>query len=397
MKVAIVAFPGNNCEIETARAATRNGFSAQIFRWNDAGSLEKFAPDLVILPGGFSFEDRGRAGVIAVQEPIFEVIADLARNGKIIWGICNGAQMLVESGFLGFDLALAQNVRRDPSGHVLGSGFFSDWICCAAANQTSAFTKFLPEQSVLHLPIAHAEGRFVSPNSATLQAQTLFKYVAKDGSPANHFPENPNGSQCAAAAVGNAAGTICAMMPHPERFFKTFDGDKIFHSIAKFIRSGAAPKSVEIKTWKDLATPKIGKFERQPRKIYAEKKLIIADNEAFSISTASGQSLEKTILFEISAPENLAEKIKHSGLLFNPSKEFLVDENLDQKKRKKSFAVREFDDDQSANLGQKLSEIFGAKISVQIYKIWHFQSKDSHWQSATRMLANTSSAEILEC
>ena len=426
-KSAVIAFPGNNCEIETARAATRNGFETQIFRWNQIDEFRDFHPDFIVLPGGFSFEDRGRSGVIASRDPIFDEIRNFARAGKIILGICNGAQMIVESGILGFELALARNVRRDESGRVLGTGFFNAWVNLIPERKNTAFTQFPNFNRPLRVPIAHGEGRFVSRDPEISQKLisgeiVAFRYSDADGVSASKFPENPNGSTASVAGVVNSAGTICAMMPHPERFFEKFDGDEIFRSVHKFLEKNPNPTPVEIGDFANFPPPKIQNFKFSPEKIYIEKKLIITDNENFSVRSAaesiSGESidLDRTILFEISGnfpnPNSARQKILDSGWIFNPSKEFLVDKpglenkpGLEKTSKKQSpgstnLATTDFQNDDADHLAEQLSARFDQKISVRIFKIWKFTKKTTPTALEkilkSRLLANPNSTEIFK-
>ena len=178
-KLAVIAFPGNNCEIETQRAAMRNGFESTIIRWNQPELVKDF--DAYILPGGFSFEDRGRSGAISAREDIFDALKKETKKGKIILGICNGAQMVVESGLIPvknapLPFALAHNIRHDKNGHVLGTGFYNSWVNLIPKRRDTAFTNSI--EGVLRVPIAHGEGRFTSVNEDALKALENGKHVA---------------------------------------------------------------------------------------------------------------------------------------------------------------------------------------------------------------------------
>ncbi len=410
MKAVVIAFPGNNCESETKRVCLRNGFDAEILRWNEIEKFKNSNPDLIVLPGGFSFEDRGRSGVIASREPIFDVIRNFAKQGKIILGVCNGAQMVVESGLIpiGYNptpFALAKNVRRDESGHVLGTGFFNEWIWCTPKNKETAFTKFL-KKDVLKLPIAHGEGRFCSRDDAANESLesgscVAFRYCDESGKVSEKFPVTPNGSAFATTAIVNQAGTIMAIMPHPERFFEITDGDDILQSIKIWIEKKCSPSEVTIGDFARMEAPEIKEFEKLSDAIYFEKKLIITDNENFSIKSTANKitntdiQTEKSILFEITGSNLSADKITKSGLVFNSSKEFCVDSPAQFSAGK--FAVAEFDDDQAKNLEEKLSEFLNKKINVRIFKIWDFIDTEKSVVEKVlqnRLLANPNSAEI---
>src|SRR3989338_3801427 len=115
MTIAVILFPGTNCEEETARACKSVGLNAEIVRWNSA-NIESY--DGYIIPGGFSYEDRVRAGVISAKDPILKIIKKEAKKGKPVLGICNGCQILIESGLIPglkdkVEMALAPNINND--------------------------------------------------------------------------------------------------------------------------------------------------------------------------------------------------------------------------------------------------------------------------------------------
>jgi len=223
--VVVIQFPGVNCEYETARALASVGLSAKIVRWNAAAdSLEHAAA--IVLPGGFSYQDRIRAGVVAAKDRIMDAVFDAASRGVPVLGICNGAQILVESGTVpGFqtgtiDLALAPNRMPDRT------GYFCTWVRVKKGPARCIFTEFLDgaleDAGTIPIPLAHAEGRFVTSSDEVARrleaAEGLaLLYARPDGSTADSFPENPNGSLLAIAGVTNPAGNVLALMPHPER------------------------------------------------------------------------------------------------------------------------------------------------------------------------------------
>ncbi len=221
-KVAVIQFPGVNCEYETVRALMASGLDAEVFRWNlDSSILASF--DAFVLPGGFSYQDRIRAGAIAAKDPIVEEIARQAEKGRPVLGICNGAQVLVEAGLVPglspghVEMALGPN-RTDGR-----SGYLCTWVFVKAVEpERTAFTCALEPDEILPLPIAHAEGCFLSNASDVIQSiisehLARLVYCEADGKVAETFPANPNGSILSAAALSNRTGNVMAMMPHPER------------------------------------------------------------------------------------------------------------------------------------------------------------------------------------
>ncbi|KKU77799.1 MAG: Phosphoribosylformylglycinamidine synthase I [Candidatus Peregrinibacteria bacterium GW2011_GWA2_47_7] len=345
--IAIIQFPGVNTEYETRREINNAGMNGEFFRWNDdPKKLKTF--DGFILPGGFSYEDRGRAGLIASLDPLMQLLIQETENGKPLLGICNGAQMAVESGMVPdvedkkLSMALARN-KRMQDGKVLGTGYYNDWVHIkhVAPKGRTAFTLNLDENSIINLPIAHGEGRFTTTIDGLLDVliknqQTVFRYCAEDGRIKNEFPINPNGALYNLAAICNPAGNVMAIMPHHERSKSSF---LFFESMRDYIL-GKKLDSVKIRKFR------LPKIETMPKETYAPEKqsmeflvdLIITDNEADTLqSTIRRHGFETVTLrrkthYEVactgsSDAEKLPKKLVQSGVLLNTNKETVVLKN----------------------------------------------------------------------
>lgn len=226
-RLALVQFPGSNCEWESKRAAEAAGMDCDVFRWNlDPEGLSAYAG--YIIGGGFSYQDRIRSGVIATKEPIVaRMMSDIAEGHKPALGICNGAQVMVEAGLIpglhsgDVEMALAPN-RPDPTHRI--AGFCCRWVYVKLAcdPQRCAMTTKLQPGEIIPIPIAHGEGRFTTRDSAVVDAlrandQIVFQYCDADGNVEDRPEINPNGAVANIAGICSVEGNVMAMMPHPER------------------------------------------------------------------------------------------------------------------------------------------------------------------------------------
>lgn len=223
LDVAVIRFPGSNCDEDALRAAEAAGASAR-FVWHRESSLG--AADAVLLPGGFSYGDYLRSGAIARFSPIMTAVREHAAAGGPVLGICNGFQVLCECGLL--PGALMRNA---------GLAFQSRPVDVRVEVSAAPFTSAYEAGQVLRLPVAHGDGRYVAAPDvvARLEAEgrILLRYV-RAGMP--DAPANPNGSVDDIAGVTNEAGNVAGMMPHPERVadprLGRADGAGFFASLA---------------------------------------------------------------------------------------------------------------------------------------------------------------------
>jgi len=214
-RVAVVVFPGSNCDADTLAAAREAGSEAY-FVWHRDTDLQR--ADTVILPGGFSYGDYLRSGAIARFSPIMRAVTDYAHDGGAVLGICNGFQILCEAGLL--PGGLMRNARLK---------FFSRPVRVRVESTDTPFTSQYRPGEELTLPIAHGDGRYVvdARAAAELEAdgQVVWRYVG----------DNPNGSTNDIAGVCSAGRNVVGIMPHPERRTTPVlggqDGARIFLSM----------------------------------------------------------------------------------------------------------------------------------------------------------------------
>ncbi len=344
IKIAILQFPGSNCEIESAAAVKRAGMQPVEFLWNgDYSHLNGL--DGYVIVGGFSYEDRSRAGVIASLDPVMEIIRQESEKGKPVLGICNGAQILVETGMVPalpsyrLGMALAPN-RREKDGHLLGTGFYNVFahLRMGVNPNSTAFTRHLGPGEVIRIPLAHAEGRYVIPEPLLGQMvaneQTPFQYCDPEGLIQDSFPTNPNGSVHNLAAVTNPRGNVMAIMPHPERVPA---GNPIFSSMRAYIESGHSHPSATKFCACERPEISVGTFAAQPHSFELLIDLIITDNTALSVQKALQVAgiragIARKTHWEIShAGEEavLRNSVIQCGELFNSNKEYVCNLSSD--------------------------------------------------------------------
>ncbi|MDH4378402.1 MAG: phosphoribosylformylglycinamidine synthase subunit PurQ [Vampirovibrionales bacterium] len=233
LRIGVVRFPGSNCEQDCLEFfndpewADAYGVSAE-YLWHQSGTIDA-GIDAVILPGGFSYGDTLRSGALASLSPILRAVKEVAAQGKPVLGICNGFQMLTESGLLPGALQLNRQ-----------GGFLCEAVALTLENRSTFFTQGYSastgtEEAPLVLPIAHAEGNYTA-DEATLEAlhvnnQVVFQYTS-----------DINGSAGNIAGICNKPGNVLGLMPHPERALyptatTTADGRKLFESLLQHLSS----------------------------------------------------------------------------------------------------------------------------------------------------------------
>lgn len=227
MKFGVVTFPGSNCD-EDMVYVLENIMGQKVEKlWHKDTDLK--GVDFVVLPGGFSYGDYLRSGAIAKLSPIMGEVIKHANKGGYVMGICNGFQILTESGLL--EGALLHN---DQQKFICKNTFIKP------ASNSTAITKGLELQKAYKIPIAHGEGRFFAPDDMLKKIQDndqiIFNYCAADGSIDD--ASNPNGSLLNIAGITNVGKNVFGMMPHPERaadhLLANEDGKAIFESLLKF-------------------------------------------------------------------------------------------------------------------------------------------------------------------
>jgi len=212
VKVAVVRFPGSNCDADAYHAALLAGHETE-FVWHRSTDLAQ--ADVVVLPGGFSYGDYLRPGAIARFSPVMKAVEAHARAGRPLLGICNGFQILCEARLL--PGALARNAHLS---------FVCRPVRLKVESDATPFTAPYRVGEELIMPVAHGDGRYVA-DEATLErlertGRVVFRYVGA----------NPNGASRDIAGIANEEGNVVGMMPHPERAVEPIlgssDGSRMF-------------------------------------------------------------------------------------------------------------------------------------------------------------------------
>jgi phosphoribosylformylglycinamidine synthase subunit PurQ / glutaminase len=235
MKFGVVVFPGSNCDHDAYHAIGSVLGRPVEFLWHRSENLA--GCDAIILPGGFAFGDYLRTGAIARFSPVMNSVAKFARSGGLVLGICNGFQILCESGLLPGAMMRNRDLR-----------FLCQQVHIRVENTDTPFTCAARRGQILKMPIAHMDGNYFC-DSATLAGlerndQILFRYTTPDGR--NDDAGNPNGALANIAGICNRERNVAGLMPHPERAVEaplgSADGLVIFRSMVEsFVRRVAVP------------------------------------------------------------------------------------------------------------------------------------------------------------
>jgi phosphoribosylformylglycinamidine synthase len=225
MKSAVLVFPGSNRERDMARALKLASGNETAMVWHAETSLPK-GTDLVVVPGGFSSGDYLRCGAIAARAPVMDAVRAFAAKGGLVLGVCNGFQILCESGLL--PGALMRNA---------GLKYVCKPVHVRLETNNTPYTNALAKGEVLQIPVGHMEGNYVCDERTLAelkdQDRIVFRYVTRQGEVT--ADANPNGSLENIAGICNEGRNVLGMMPHPERAAEPelgmTDGVKIFHSL----------------------------------------------------------------------------------------------------------------------------------------------------------------------
>jgi phosphoribosylformylglycinamidine synthase len=232
VRVSIIQFPGSNCDFDTLHVLNNVMKVEARFVWHKHDNLRDY--DAIILPGGFSYGDRLRAGIIAAYSPVMKEVRRMAKDGYPVLGICNGFQILVEAGLLPGALLRNSSLK-----------FICKWVDLSVVSNKSVFTKKLKKNHLLRMPIAHNEGRYFIEEDSLEELykmnQIVLKYTDENGK-ANKS-SNPNGSIDSISGICNDEGNVFGLMPHPERTsekllspFDSDDGRMIFSSMIEYMK-----------------------------------------------------------------------------------------------------------------------------------------------------------------
>ena len=197
-RIGIAVFPGSNCDRDIYHVLSKVIGVQADFIWHTKDHIGNY--DAMIIPGGFAFGDRLRAGVIAAQSPIVQEMKRMAKDSVPVLGICNGFQILVESGLLPGALLMNDSLR-----------FVCRWTKVEVMNNKTPFTTQFALKERFSIPVAHGEGRYVADSRILKELKEKNQIVLR------YAGDNPNGSTNMIAAICNEKGNVMGMMPHPER------------------------------------------------------------------------------------------------------------------------------------------------------------------------------------
>jgi len=236
MRFGVVVFPGSNCDHDCHYVLSEVMGQEAIYIWHQDDDLK--GVDCVVLPGGFSYGDYLRAGAIARFSPVMARIKEFAASGGLVLGICNGFQILLESGLLPGAMLRNRNLQ-----------FICQYVDVVVEKSDTPFTMLAEKGQVLRIPVAHMEGNYVPPKGGVEELErrgcVLLRYSSPSGEVSQEW--NPNGSAGNIAGICNERGNVAAMMPHPERcaepIMESQDGRLIFQSVITCLQERASKAS----------------------------------------------------------------------------------------------------------------------------------------------------------
>lgn len=217
MKFAVIVFPGSNCDVDMYHAIKDElGEEVEYVRHTEK-DLSRF--DGILLPGGFSYGDYLRCGAISRFANVMEEVQKAAKAGKPVLGVCNGFQILLESGLLPGAMQRNENLK-----------FICEPLTLVVENNKTMFTNAYNEKQEITIPVAHGEGNYYC-------SEELLEELEENNQIAFRYKENPNGSVSDIAGITNKEGNVLGMMPHPERavseLLGSADGLQLFQSIVR--------------------------------------------------------------------------------------------------------------------------------------------------------------------
>jgi len=214
MKAAVIVFPGSNCDRDAQTTMQHNGANVTMV-WHADKTLPKV--DLVVVPGGFSYGDYLRSGAMAAHSPILREVKAHAEKGGRVLGICNGFQILTESGLL--PGVLLRNRRLK---------FLCKPVWLKVENSSTAFTKQYAKGQVVNFPVAHHDGNYFADDETLKrlegEGRVMFRYCDAKGDVRDDEEANPNGSLRSIAGIANEKKNVLGLMPHPERHAEPLTG-----------------------------------------------------------------------------------------------------------------------------------------------------------------------------
>ena len=387
VQVAIITSPGHNTEIETYREFHRVGLDVKIFKWNDSPD-EILKAESFVIPGGFSYEDRVRSGLISAQNPIMLKVKEQVLNGKPLIGICNGAQAVVEMALIPGDdadtkaIALSKN-KRVRNGEVLGTGYYNTYVYIkrVVPQNRTPFTHLVSDQPIL-VPVAHGEGRYQTvypelPELLINNEQIVFQYCDQYGNIDPEFPINPNGAMLNAASICNVTGNVLSIMPHPERGLIA-PLTQMFASLKHHLET--KPTLHSFPKYKLEPIPAtLTSYETTNQELIIKET--ITDNEAYTLENTlrkvtgdNSIQVKRYTHYEIGTNSTDLSTIHASGELYNSNKEEVV--------RLGELTVNDFvilvryrEDFEGQSKKEKLSRHYGFKLqSLTKGTLYHFKN-----------------------